>query len=65
MRPVLHFATRPRVNLDAHRIACYGSSAGAAQRGRLHDDLADLTVRSPARLSTRVVAIGTLGGRDW
>ncbi|MEQ9411232.1 MAG: alpha/beta hydrolase [Fuerstiella sp.] len=53
-------------NIDPDRIACYGGSAGAGISMWLgfHDDLADPSSDDPlARLSTRIVAIGTMGGQ--
>jgi acetyl esterase len=53
-------------NIDSKRVACYGGSAGAGISMWLgfHDDLADPTSDDPvARQSTRIVAIGTLGGQ--
>jgi acetyl esterase/lipase len=54
-------------NIDGRRIACYGGSAGAGISMWLgfHDDLADPTSQDPvARQSTRIVAIGTMGGQS-
>lgn len=53
-------------NIDAKRVACYGGSAGAGISMWLgfHDDLAQPSSDDPvARQSTRIVAIGTLGGQ--
>lgn len=53
-------------NLDPQRIACYGGSAGAGISMWLgfHDDLADPhSSDALARESTRIVAIGTMGGQ--
>ncbi len=53
-------------NLDPKRVACFGGSAGAGISMWLgfHDDLADSTSSDPiARQSTRIVAIGTMGGQ--
>ncbi|WP_345685405.1 alpha/beta hydrolase [Novipirellula caenicola] len=53
-------------NIDPKRGACYGGSAGAGISMWLgfHDDLADPDSNDPiARQSTRVVAIGTMGGQ--
>lgn len=53
-------------NIDPGRVACYGGSAGAGISMWLgfHEDLADLTSDDPlARLSTRIVAVGTMGGQ--
>lgn len=53
-------------NIDPKRVACYGGSAGAGISMWLgfHDDLADPNSEDPiARQSTRVVAIGTMGGQ--
>lgn len=53
-------------NIDGSRIACYGGSAGAGISMWLgfHDDLADPKSPDPlARLSTRITAIGTMGGQ--
>jgi len=54
-------------NIDPKRFACYGGSAGAGISMWLgfHDDLADPASTDPiARQSTRVVAIGTMGGQS-
>jgi len=53
-------------NIDPKRVACYGGSAGAGISMWLgfHDDLADPNHEDPiARQSTRIAAIGTLGGQ--
>lgn len=53
-------------NIDPQRIACYGGSAGAGISMWLgfHDDLAQKESDDPiARQSTRIVAIGTMGGQ--
>ena len=53
-------------NIDPRRIACYGGSAGAGISMWLgfHDDLAQPNNGDPlARQSTRIVAIGTMGGQ--
>jgi acetyl esterase len=53
-------------NIDPQRVACYGGSAGAGISMWLgfHDDLADPTSKDPiARQSTRILAIGTVGGQ--
>lgn len=53
-------------NIDPKQIACYGGSAGAGISMWLgfHDDLADSNSSDPvARQSTRIVAIGTMGGQ--
>lgn len=53
-------------NIDPDRVACYGGSAGAGISMWLgfHDDLADASRADPlAQLSTRIVAIGTMGGQ--
>jgi len=53
-------------NIDSTRLACYGSSAGAGISMWLgfHDDLAQPDSPDPiARQSTRIVAIGTMGGQ--
>lgn len=53
-------------NLDPKRVACYGGSAGAGTSMWIafHDDLADPQSDDPvARQSTRIVAVGTLGGQ--
>jgi len=54
-------------NLDPHKIACYGGSAGAGTSMWIgfHDDLADPQSDDPvARQSTRIAAIGTMGGQS-
>ena len=54
-------------NIDPQRIACYGGSAGAGISMWLgfHDDLADPNNEDPVlRQSTRITAIGTLGGQS-
>lgn len=54
-------------NIDPNRIACYGGSAGAGTSMWIgfHDDLADPQSDDPvARQSTRIVAIGTMGGQS-
>lgn len=53
-------------NIDPGRVACYGGSAGAGISMWIgfHDDLAQPTSDDPvARLSTRIQAVGTLGGQ--
>lgn len=53
-------------NIDSKRIACFGGSAGAGISMWLgfHDDLADPDSDDPvASQSTRIVAIGTMGGQ--
>jgi acetyl esterase/lipase len=53
-------------NLDPRRVAAYGGSAGAGISMWLgfHEDLADSDSEDPiARQSTRLVAIGTMGGQ--
>ncbi|MFK7777920.1 MAG: alpha/beta hydrolase [Gimesia sp.] len=53
-------------NLDPKRVACYGGSAGAGISMWLgfHDDLADPDSDDPIkRESTRIQAIGTMGGQ--
>ncbi len=53
-------------NIDRRRVACYGGSAGAGISLWLgfHDDLAQPDSDDPiARQSTRIVAIGTMGGQ--
>lgn len=53
-------------NIDSERVACYGGSAGAGISMWLgfHEDLADPTSEDViARQSTRIVAIGTMGGQ--
>ena len=52
-------------NIDTHRVACFGGSAGAGISMWLafHDDLANPTsVDLIQRESTRIQAVGTLGG---
>jgi acetyl esterase len=54
-------------NIDPKRVACYGGSAGAGISMWLgfHEDLADPKSDDPvARESTRIAAIGTLGGQS-
>ncbi|MBS0208303.1 MAG: alpha/beta hydrolase [Planctomycetes bacterium] len=53
-------------NIDPKRVACYGGSAGAGISMWIgfHDDLADLRGSDPVlRQSTRITAIGTMGGQ--
>lgn len=53
-------------NIDPRRVAAYGGSAGAGISMWLgfHEDLADPDSQDPiARQSTRLVAIGTMGGQ--
>ena len=53
-------------NIDPHRVACYGGSAGAGISMWIgfHDDLADPKNSDPVlRESTRIQAIGTFGGQ--
>jgi acetyl esterase len=53
-------------NIDSTRLACFGDSAGAgiAMWIGFHDDLADPNSDDPVlRQSTRVVAVGDLGGQ--
>jgi len=53
-------------NVDAARIACYGGSAGAGISMWIgfHDDLAQPDSPDPvARHSTRIRAVGTMGGQ--
>lgn len=53
-------------NIDPQRVACYGGSAGAGISMWLgfHEDLADPSSEDAiARQSTRIVAIGTMGGQ--
>ena len=53
-------------NLDPQRFACYGGSAGAGTSMWIafHDDLADPKNADPVlRESTRIVAVGTIGGQ--
>jgi acetyl esterase len=53
-------------NIDPERVACFGGSAGAGISMWLgfHNDLADPANSDPiARHSTRLVAIGTMGGQ--
>ncbi|WP_164101359.1 alpha/beta hydrolase family protein [Candidatus Laterigemmans baculatus] len=52
--------------IDPGRVACYGGSAGAGISMWLgfHEDLADPDSEDPiARQSTRITAIGTMGGQ--
>jgi acetyl esterase len=54
-------------NIDPKRIACYGGSAGAGNSMYIgfHDDLADTKSDDPvARQSSRIVAVGTMGGQS-
>lgn len=54
-------------NIDPKRIACFGGSAGAGISMWIgfHDDLADPDNADPVlRESTRIQAIGTLGGQS-
>lgn len=54
-------------NIDPHRIACMGSSAGAGISMWIgfHDDLADPNSDDPVRRqSTRIQAVGTFGGQS-
>ncbi|MEQ1827715.1 MAG: alpha/beta hydrolase [Pirellula sp.] len=54
-------------NIDPKRVACYGGSAGAGISMWLgfHEDLADpKSDDQVARQSTRIVAIGTMGGQS-
>jgi acetyl esterase len=54
-------------NIDAQRVACYGGSAGAGISMWLgfHEDLADPGNEDPVlRESTRITAIGTIGGQS-
>jgi acetyl esterase len=54
-------------NIDAGRVACFGGSAGAGISMWLgfHEDLADPQSDDPIlRQSTRITAIGTLGGQS-
>jgi acetyl esterase len=54
-------------NLDPERVACFGGSAGAGISMWIgfHDDLADPESEDPVlRQSTRIQAIGTLGGQS-
>jgi acetyl esterase len=53
-------------NIDPKRVACYGSSAGAGISMWLgfHEDLADPKSDPVASQSTRIAAIGTLGGQS-
>lgn len=54
-------------NIDPKRIACYGGSAGAGNSMYIgfHEDLADPKSDDPiARESTRICAVGTLGGQS-
>jgi acetyl esterase/lipase len=53
-------------NIDPKKIACYGGSAGAGTSMWIafHDDLADPKSDDPVlRESTRITAVGTLGGQ--
>lgn len=53
-------------NIDPHRIACFGGSAGAGISMWIgfHDDLARPDSSDPVeRQSTRIQAIGTMGGQ--
>jgi acetyl esterase/lipase len=54
-------------NIDPKRIACFGGSAGAGCSMWIgfHDDLADPKSDDPVlRQSTRITAIGTMGGQS-
>ena len=54
-------------NIDPTRIACFGGSAGAGCSMWIgfHDDLADPNSSDPVlRESTRITAIGTMGGQS-
>ena len=54
-------------NLDPKRVACYGGSAGAGISMWIgfHDDLAEPDSKDPIkRQSTRIQAIGTMGGQS-
>lgn len=54
-------------NLDPKRVACFGGSAGAGISMWIgfHDDLADPKSDDPVRReSTRIQAVGTLGGQS-
>lgn len=54
-------------NIDPTRVACYGGSAGAGISMWLgfHEDLADPKSDDPVlRQSTRITAVGTLGGQS-
>ncbi|QDT42340.1 acetyl esterase [Gimesia alba] len=54
-------------NIDPKRVACYGGSAGAGISMWIgfHDDLADPNSDDPVkRQSTRIQAIGTMGGQS-
>jgi acetyl esterase/lipase len=53
-------------NIDPKRVACFGGSAGAGISMWIgfHDDLADPSSSDPVlRQSTRIQAVGTLGGQ--
>lgn len=53
-------------NIDPKRVACFGGSAGAGISMWIgfHDDLADPSSNDPVqRQSTRIQAIGTMGGQ--
>lgn len=53
-------------NIDPHRVACFGGSAGAGISMWIgfHDDLAKPDSPDPvARQSTRIQAVGTMGGQ--
>lgn len=62
-----------QLNIDPHRIAAYGGSAGAQLSMYLafHDDAAEPQSKDPiARQSTRLIAVATSGGQttmdlDW
>mgnify|MGYP003149537926 CR=1 FL=1 len=54
-------------NIDKKRVACYGGSAGAVISMWIgfHDDLAEPDSQAPVeRESTRIQAIGTIGGQS-
>jgi acetyl esterase len=54
-------------NIDSTRVACFGGSAGAGCSMWIgfHDDLADPNSSDPVqRQSTRITAIGTMGGQS-
>ena len=54
-------------NIDKKRVACYGGSAGAGISMWIgfHDDLAEPDSQDPVeRESTRIQAIGTIGGQS-
>lgn len=56
----------PEWNLDPRKVAAFGGSAGAGISMWLgyHDDLADPSSKDPvARQSTRICAIGSMGGQ--